>query len=168
MISKYRKPPSEWFQKCFMQWIYDINITIKYFFKIFFEDMTLYDIAMERMLIRMMSTFEEYTGIFLEKEIKNISFDNEAKQKLVLWLKLEYHPKTLKDEVYNSITMFKYDLKKLKIYNKICNWIRYAEKLKVYVHESDWMYECKMNNERDDLELIDRFYQIITKIKQLI
>lgn len=172
-ISVYRPFSNAWFRKCYIQWMSDINITIKYFFKILFEDFTLYHVVVEGGLIRLAATFEEYVGINLSEDAfieKNEEKIFEIKEKLLLWLNVEYHPTTIHDDILNPISKFKFteEVKKLKCYLKIFNWLNFCKKIQSSIHNKNWLHEEKDIEERERDELIDRFYEILNELEILI
>jgi hypothetical protein len=172
-ISKYRKPPPGsplgWFRTCFIQWLSDINISIKLLFKVIYENYSLYDNIIECTLSRIVHTFAEYNQCEYSKSwIDNLEISDQNERdasnffdKLVSWLNNEYHPSTLEKELINSLK--KYDnarsIKKMQLYDNFVLMICYIEKIEKFVKKIE--DEAKTN-------LIDRFYGVICRIKDLI
>jgi hypothetical protein len=177
-ISQYRKVPEGFFRTCFIQWLTDINVAIKIIMKIVYENFSLYNYILESVLLRFTLKFEEYNMISLENDNNNIcKFNFEVKQDLILvkerlinWLKVEYHPQTIESDILNSLNKFKNveDIKKMKIYSKLKNLFNYIEAIKDMLLIKNWRTEFKEDEtEREKAELIDRFYLVMNRIIKL-
>jgi len=174
-MAKYRKPLNDWFKKCFIQWISDINIAIHYLFRIVYENYSLYDIVLENVLARLTSTFEGYNNCSLTEEFlnneENFKDDLILKEKLYSWLTIEYHPKIIDEDVYKALLIFNHqnEVKKYKIFPKIQKWIEYSDKIKGKIYVGDWLVNANIQgqDEKDKCELIERYYHKIKLIKNL-
>lgn len=77
---------------------------------------------------RMLKTYEELMKISLDNlEINDevISSISANQENLILWLKSEYHPQTLTDELYRMIDHFNYvtKIKTKSFYKHLFTWI---------------------------------------------
>lgn len=164
------KPPTDWANKCYIQWIKDINSTIGIFFRIVYEDYNLYDLMLGDMLTRIIDSFQDFNSLVLDrKEIDKIFSDKDLdiyglRSKLVTWLNVEYHPKTLYSDLSKTIEIFKYEkqIKKYKIYDRLSGWLYYSKQLKEYLNlrRLDTI-KNKIEFEFDNEQLILRYYDFI-------
>ena len=147
-------------------WIKDINIVVKYFFRIINENYSLYDAIIEGTLMRLLKTFEDYLNLSLI-EIPHVD-DNDClvviREKLLLWLKVEYHPNTIVEDVLNTFIMFKYNsVKNTNVHAKFLNWIEYCKILRQLINSNKTDLEEKENE-----EIINRFYIVLDHIDNFI
>ena len=107
-----------------------------------------------------LQSYEESLCIEIEKiyiNEENILKLLEKEKSLIFWLKSEYHPKVLTDELIKMIKEYNFldELKKKNYYPKLVNWIFINKKLVIIICES---YDANSEDKSDEI-LLSNFYQ---------
>jgi hypothetical protein len=164
----FKKKLSEWSKKLFIQWVEDTNFTIRLFNRILFDDdnYSLYDFILNKTIHRITQTFSYYYKIDGgEQESNNINSYNEMKSNLLLWIKNEYHPKVLYEDLNQSIEIFncKRLISNLENYQKFKCWVYCCQKIK-YIFQNN----SNCNKDPDEHKLFERFFNCIDELVSLI
>ena len=123
----------------------------------------------------MLDNFENFNMISLNKEnVENKLMDKdlnymEIKIILINWLKYEYHPKVLFNDIIIKIEFFNYvdKIHKLKDYQRLKYFIIYTIALKEYLNYRN-IEMIENIHEADDEILLKRFYDFIQHFKKII
>jgi hypothetical protein len=173
------KKPTAWSKKCFSQWIKDINECMKIIYDVILTNFSLCDLFLEYNLNRIVNTYEQFVmseynlgsikeiKAFFDKLIKKQGTTiSDLKSKLITWMNVEYHPRTLIDDAYRVVETFKFSskIKEYAIYSKLCMWIYFSlnmqEILKLNIKGQ------KVSPKEDDL--IVRYYYFLEHFIKLI
>ena len=108
-----------------------------------------------------LQSYEESLCIEIEKiyiNEENILKLLEKEKSLIFWLKSEYHPKVLTDELIKMIKEYNFleELKKKNYYPKLVNWIFINKKLVIIICES---YDANSEDKSDEI-LLSNFYDL--------
>jgi len=108
---KYGKGYSPFQKKMFRQWIVDINQIVNIVYQIIYEDFSLYDLIVSNKINHVLTSYEDHININLrevqldkggiEKMKNNIS-------KIAQWLKNEFPPKILVEDVTYMLQNFNF------------------------------------------------------------
>ena len=116
-----------------------------------------------------LQSYEESLCIEIEKiyiNEENILKLLEKEKSLIFWLKSEYHPKVLTDEVIKMIKEYNFleELKKKNYYPKLVNWIFINKKLVLIICES---IDANSEDKSDEI-LLSNFYNFLNDISNML
>lgn len=172
MKIKYGKTPfNSFFRQMFKQLIYDMNSVMRILYQILYGNLTLFDLLVTHSVERVLETYEEVMNVSIQKILlsnENIKCLVQKRNELILWLKSEYHPKVLSDEVVKMVEQFNYlpNLKRKDYYNKLLNWVALNKKLLSAISRQKTFsveYDEKMNE-----RLLVRFGNFLDELINLL
>ena len=116
-----------------------------------------------------LQSYEESLCIEIEKiyiNEENILKLLVKEKSLIFWLKSEYHPKVLTDEVIKMIKEYNFleELKKKNYYPKLVNWIFINKKLVLIICES---IDANSEDKSDEI-LLSNFYNFLNDISNML
>ena len=158
-IDKKNKKMSNWCITCLEEWYDSINKSIIIIFKILKNKMNLLNYIIDNKIKMLINSFISKTNIDLnniENGIKISTSINNYIDKILSWIKEEYHPAFFKDNILYDInkTMIKYKEKVL------INWIKIMEIFLNKEKENKSLEEDKKN-------IILRYIDEINQLKNL-
>lgn len=104
----------------------------------------------------------------LEINEESISMISGKEETLIFWLKCEYHPKILTDEIYRMINNFNFitKIKKKPYYKKLLKWIR-LNKLSLESLKISQNFKLSFEDKLDKL-LLKRFLEFLNDFSILL
>jgi hypothetical protein len=153
-IAKYRKPLDDWLKKCYIQWVHDINFAVRLFYKILYESFSLYEFYFDNYFRRLTWIFKR--DVCWSEDKVATSYD-----KLIKFLKEDYHPKVLYDDVYMAIKAFGYveGVKKINIF---------TEFYKLLILSSMFEHGVSKVKNPDDVRLLNRYFRFIEEVAKIL
>ena len=118
-IDKKNKKVTNWYITCLKEWYDSMNQSILIIFKILKKELDLLHYIFDKKIVLLINSFIAKTNIDLNNLKNDINIDNYY-NKIIEWIKEEYHPASFRDNILN-------DLKKNKIKYKsknLINWIK--------------------------------------------
>ena len=120
---------------------------------------------------RVLETYQESLSIDLalfDLKIENLNKLQDKENNLILWLKSEYHPKVLTDEVVKMINDYSFTqkLKKKDYYRKFISWIFINKKLVSDISKKK-RYSVTFNDKMNEILLI-RFKDFLDDLSNLL
>jgi hypothetical protein len=124
---------------------------------------------------KLVYSFEMFNVIQLEKgAIDKVLNDRdinlkEIRNKLVSWLRIEYHPKVLFEDFVHTIEIFDFQKKftNIESYGQVVNLLYYVFELREFLGLKRLDY-IKNQNELEDEKLLLRFYDFAEHFRRLI
>ncbi len=122
----------------------------------------------------MLNSFENFNNISLNKDfvVKKLSENDinikDIRYNLINWLKFEYHPKILFEELIVRIEFFNYidKMNRLIDYERLECFLIYVLGLKEYIHFTRFD-ENDNKNETEEEILLLRFYDFVQHLKRI-
>ena len=154
------KKITEWYITCWKEWYDSMNKSIILIFKILYKKINLLNYIIENKINQLINSFISITNVDLiklgnDKKIKD-NINNNNKDRIIKWIKEEYHPAVFNDEIINDIRKVKYTIKD----PKFISWIKL---MKLYLNE---MKDDKSLNETDK-DIILRYVSYLNDLEKL-
>ena len=128
------KKITEWYITCWKEWYDSMNKSIILIFKILYKKINLLNYIIENKINQLINSFISITNIDLiklgnDKKIKD-NINNNIKDRIIKWIKEEYHPAVFNEEIIKDIKKVKYSIKE----PKFISWIKL---MILYLNETD-------------------------------
>lgn len=177
-LTAFNRVPSEWWMKCFGQWIKDMHKGMKLIIDLIQGKTNLFDIYFIDTIGLMIKSFEEFNSISLSNG--DIDEDNNDKEiikedrliTIFKWMKEEYHPTVANEELIQGIEVFEYNdkIKYIALYHNFIQWLKLIEKaIKENLINANNIKEKKNESEvKESNELAFKYKQIIYALYKLL
>ena len=153
-IDKKNKKVTNWYITCLKEWYDSMNQSILIIFKILKKELDLLHYIFDKKIVLLINSFIAKTNIDLNNLKNDINIDNYY-NKIIEWIKEEYHPASFRDNILN-------DLKKNKIKYKSKNLINWIKIMDIFIDKK------KKEFENDEENIIIRYLKVINELKLFI
>ena len=131
-----------------------MNQSILIIFKILKKELDLLHYIFDKKIVLLINSFIAKTNIDLNNLKNDINIDK-YNNKIIEWIKEEYHPASFRDNILN-------DLKKNKIKYKNKNLINWIKIMDIFIDKK------KKEFENDEENIIIRYLKVINELKLFI
>ena len=152
------KKINEWYVKLWKEWYDSMNISLGIILKVIKKEINLINYIIHNKIKILINNFTSKTNIDLNELNKNsddinINIINNNKEIIFKFLKEDYHPAVVKDELLYDISKVKYTIEE----KELISWIRL---IKLFLN----IYKQNKNLDEIDRDIIIRYDDIINNL----